>query len=408
MTQKSGFTAAGPYDIENVSIDSYAVYTNRAAGRRAARLRHRRRLAWAYECHTDMIARRARHRSGRVPPQEPAARGPAAGDRHARADAAIDKVLDRIAERMNWAKPFDRGTGRIRRGRGIAIGFKAHHLADHLGGDREHQRRRQLRRSTSAPSTWGRAPTPRWRRSPPRCWISTPSRCASSIRTPMSRPTTWARSARARPSTWAMRCGSRPRTPRRRSRRLRRSSACRRAATCRSPNCSEAQIRHAGRQHHRHRQLHAGLRNARRANRPDARRRRRSGCVGGSRRRGRGRHRDRTRARSPSSSTSPTSARASTRSIVRDATLRRRDHATRLHHCREDGLHATASSPTRSLADYKIPGAARHAARVRSTTRVTAQQSDGPFGAKGVGESTHLRACRRRSPTRSTTRSACA
>src|SRR5436189_162010 len=28
VTQKSGFTAPGPYDIENVSIDSYALYTN--------------------------------------------------------------------------------------------------------------------------------------------------------------------------------------------------------------------------------------------------------------------------------------------------------------------------------------------------------------------------------------------
>ena len=28
VTQKSGFTAAGPYDIENVSINSYALYTN--------------------------------------------------------------------------------------------------------------------------------------------------------------------------------------------------------------------------------------------------------------------------------------------------------------------------------------------------------------------------------------------
>src|SRR5204862_6000446 len=28
VTQKSGFTAPGPYDIDNVSIDSYALYTN--------------------------------------------------------------------------------------------------------------------------------------------------------------------------------------------------------------------------------------------------------------------------------------------------------------------------------------------------------------------------------------------
>ena len=40
-------------------------------------------------------------------------------------DAAIGKVLDRLAERMDWERPFDRGSGTVRRGRGIAIGFKA-------------------------------------------------------------------------------------------------------------------------------------------------------------------------------------------------------------------------------------------------------------------------------------------
>ena len=29
VTQKSGFTAPGPYDIDNVRIDSYELYTNR-------------------------------------------------------------------------------------------------------------------------------------------------------------------------------------------------------------------------------------------------------------------------------------------------------------------------------------------------------------------------------------------
>ena len=28
VSQKSGFTAAGPYDIEHVALDNYAVYTN--------------------------------------------------------------------------------------------------------------------------------------------------------------------------------------------------------------------------------------------------------------------------------------------------------------------------------------------------------------------------------------------
>ena len=56
VTQKSGFTAAGPYDIDNVSIDSYALYTNRPpAG--ALRGFGVPQLVWAYESHTDMMAR---------------------------------------------------------------------------------------------------------------------------------------------------------------------------------------------------------------------------------------------------------------------------------------------------------------------------------------------------------------
>src|SRR5258708_5397868 len=56
VTQKSGFTAPGPYDIDNVSIDSYALYTNLTpAG--ALRGFGIPQLVWAYESHTDMMAR---------------------------------------------------------------------------------------------------------------------------------------------------------------------------------------------------------------------------------------------------------------------------------------------------------------------------------------------------------------
>jgi CO/xanthine dehydrogenase Mo-binding subunit len=124
VAQKTGFTAAGPYDIENVTIDSAEVYTNRPpAG--ALRGFGVPQLVWAYECHTDLIARelgmdtvefRRRNilRDGR-----PHATGTIMKN------TAIDKVLDRIEERMNWNAPFDRGSGRLRRGRGVAIGLKA-------------------------------------------------------------------------------------------------------------------------------------------------------------------------------------------------------------------------------------------------------------------------------------------
>src|SRR5262249_38306647 len=37
----------------------------------------------------------------------------------------IGAVLDALAARMSWSAPFDRGSGVVRRGRGVAIGFKA-------------------------------------------------------------------------------------------------------------------------------------------------------------------------------------------------------------------------------------------------------------------------------------------
>ena len=124
VTQKSGFTAPGPYDIDNVRIDSYALYTNLPpAG--ALRGFGIPQLVWAYESHTDMVARelgidpiefRRRNllREGR--PQ-------ATGTRMK--DAALEKVLERVAALMNWNDAFDRGGGTVRRGRGIALGFKA-------------------------------------------------------------------------------------------------------------------------------------------------------------------------------------------------------------------------------------------------------------------------------------------
>jgi CO/xanthine dehydrogenase Mo-binding subunit len=124
ITQKSGFTAPGPYDIDNVSIDSYSLYTNLTpAG--ALRGFGIPQLVWAYECHTDMIARALKRdavefrRNNILRDGRPQATGTAMKD------AAIAAVLDRVALRMNWGKSFDRGTGTVRRGRGIAIGFKA-------------------------------------------------------------------------------------------------------------------------------------------------------------------------------------------------------------------------------------------------------------------------------------------
>jgi CO/xanthine dehydrogenase Mo-binding subunit len=124
VAQKAGVTAAGPYDIDHVDVESVAIYTNRPPCG-ALRGFGAPQTAWAYECHTDLLAnalgidRLAFRRRNLLRDERPAASGTPTKD------AYLDVVLDRVAERLNWNAPFDRGNGRIRFGRGIGIGYKA-------------------------------------------------------------------------------------------------------------------------------------------------------------------------------------------------------------------------------------------------------------------------------------------
>src|SRR5436190_9148115 len=124
VTQKSGFTASGPYDIDNVWIDSYALYTNLPpAG--ALRGFGVPQLVWAYERHTDIIARELKldpvefRRNNILRDDRPHATGTVARD------IALEAALARVADRLSWNKPIERGTGSVRRGRGVAIAMKA-------------------------------------------------------------------------------------------------------------------------------------------------------------------------------------------------------------------------------------------------------------------------------------------
>jgi CO/xanthine dehydrogenase Mo-binding subunit len=124
VTQKSGFTASGPYDIDNVWIDSYALYTNLPpAG--ALRGFGIPQLVWAYESHTDMIAQALR-----LDPVEFRRRNILReGRSHATGtvvqDVKLEAALERVAERLRWNQPLDRGRGTLRRGRGVAMAIKA-------------------------------------------------------------------------------------------------------------------------------------------------------------------------------------------------------------------------------------------------------------------------------------------
>jgi CO/xanthine dehydrogenase Mo-binding subunit len=124
VTQKSGFTAPGPYDIDNVAIDSYALYTNLPpAG--ALRGFGIPQLVWAYESHTDMIARALKRDPLDFRKQNLLREGRPHATGTILKDARVEQVLDRIAARLAWATPFDRGSGPRKRGRGLAVGLKA-------------------------------------------------------------------------------------------------------------------------------------------------------------------------------------------------------------------------------------------------------------------------------------------
>jgi CO/xanthine dehydrogenase Mo-binding subunit len=124
VTQKSGFTAPGPYDIDHVRIDSYELYTNRPhAG--ALRGFGIPQLVWAYESHSDLIARELKLDPIEFRRKNILREGRLQATGTAMQDARIDLVLDTIAGKMNWNAPFNRGEGSLRRGRGVAIGFKA-------------------------------------------------------------------------------------------------------------------------------------------------------------------------------------------------------------------------------------------------------------------------------------------
>jgi CO/xanthine dehydrogenase Mo-binding subunit len=124
VTQKSGFTASGPYDIDNVWIDSYALYTNvPPAG--ALRGFGIPQLVWAYESHTDTIARAL----GRDPIEFRRKNILRDGRPHATGtimqDASLEAALERVSQCLNSKAPLVRAGGPLRRGRGVAIGIKA-------------------------------------------------------------------------------------------------------------------------------------------------------------------------------------------------------------------------------------------------------------------------------------------
>jgi len=124
IVHKSGYTSAGPYRIPNVSIDSYCVYTNKPpAG--AFRGFGVPQLVWAYESQMDMIARavdadpldfRMRHA---LDEGEPFATGTPVQA------FGLKDCLTEAAKAIDWSGPRPKRAGGKLRGKGIAAGAKA-------------------------------------------------------------------------------------------------------------------------------------------------------------------------------------------------------------------------------------------------------------------------------------------
>ncbi len=124
VTQKAGLTASGPYDIDNVWIDSYALYTN-VTPSGSLRGFGLPQIAWAYESHMDMMARALKLDPAEFRRKNLLREGGVHATGHPVVDAPLDKVLNLILDRIEWGKPFDRGNGVVRRGRGFGVAIKA-------------------------------------------------------------------------------------------------------------------------------------------------------------------------------------------------------------------------------------------------------------------------------------------
>lgn len=115
ITRFGGVSSAGPYNIPNVSIDGYCVYTNRQMSG-ALRGYGGPQTAWAYESHMDAIAAKI----GMDPLELRLKHVYRDGDRHATGQEiyseGLSECLEKVAENMEWGK---KSLGK-NQGRGIA------------------------------------------------------------------------------------------------------------------------------------------------------------------------------------------------------------------------------------------------------------------------------------------------
>ena len=121
---KSGYTSAGPYRIPNVWIDSYCVYTNHVpAG--AFRGFGVPQVIWAYDSQMDIIARAI----GADPVEFRLKPALEEGEKFVTGTPVhsfgVKEAIQQAAQAIEWSKPKPVQTGTKLRGKGIAAGVKA-------------------------------------------------------------------------------------------------------------------------------------------------------------------------------------------------------------------------------------------------------------------------------------------
>ena len=121
---KSGYTSAGPYRIPNVWIDSYCVYTNHVpAG--AFRGFGVPQVIWAYDSQMDIIARVI----GADPVEFRLKPVLEEGEKFVTGTPVhsfgVKEAIQQAAKAIEWSKPKPAQTGTKVRGKGIAAGVKA-------------------------------------------------------------------------------------------------------------------------------------------------------------------------------------------------------------------------------------------------------------------------------------------
>jgi CO/xanthine dehydrogenase Mo-binding subunit len=131
----SGYSGAGPYDIENVSIDSLTVYTNKPFGTAYRGFGHVE-VFWALESHMDIVAREL----GMDPFEfkmenllKPGSRT-ITGEEVTESTGNVRKCLEEVAGGIKWgeAPPKPQAAGRLR-GKGIAVLHKAPAMPTNTG-----------------------------------------------------------------------------------------------------------------------------------------------------------------------------------------------------------------------------------------------------------------------------------